>query len=119
MEGHQSLYRAMGRIEGTLAEFREESRTRFRGIARQLDAGRGVMQDHEERLKAVEARPCPPAPSLRAEVAEILKAIAPAGGWAPWLLLAFLAVTGIVKPERLVDSALALLPAASSAPASP
>lgn len=118
---HHGLYQAVGRIEGSLEAFRAESRGQFLAIARQLDEGHRVMHWHDKRLTDLEqartAQQAPQAPSRRAVVVEIVKAIAPAGGWAPWLLLAFLAVTGIGKPEQVRDFALGLLSAPSSAPA--
>lgn len=125
---HHGLYQAVGRIEGSLEAFRAESRGQFLAIARQLDEGHRVMHWHDKRLTGHEGRltdmeqartaqQAPQAPSRRAVAVEILKAIAPAGGWAPWLLLAFLAVTGIWKPEQVRDFALGLPSAPSSAPA--
>jgi len=125
---HHGLYQAVGRIEGSLAQFREESHGQFSRIARQLDAGHSVMHRHDSRLTVLEqarAAQAPPPqaqaqePSRLAAVAEILKAIAPAGGWGPWLLLAVLALTGNYKPDLVRDYVLGLPPAASSAPASP
>lgn len=116
MDGHQGLYHRVGRIEGSLQEFRDESRRQYQAIVRRLDEGHRVMHWHDKRLTALEQ--ASQAPSLRAEVVEILKVIAPAGGWAPWLVLAVLALTGNVKPELVRDYVLGLPPAASSAPGS-
>lgn len=122
---HHGLYQAVGRIEGSLEAFRDESRRQSQAIVRRLDEGHRVMHWHDKRLTALEQQKhspapqdAPQAPSLRPEVVEILKVIAPAGGWVPWLVLAVLALTGNVKPELVRDYVLGLPPAASSVPGS-
>lgn len=125
MDSHGSLYQAVGRIEGTLGAFRAETRREFTAIGRQIDAGRIVHQNHDARLTALETAKAGPPPQADtrplAAVAEILKAIAPAGGWFPWVLMALLAVTGILRPDDvkawLHGYAMGSLPVASSPPA--
>lgn len=129
MNGHHGLYRTVGRIEGEFDQFRAETRADLATMGQQMHEMRGGLIHHthlhreaQERLTALEtAKAAPQAVSLRAVAAEVLAAIAPAGGWSPWLLMALLALMGIIKPEEvrayLHDFALGSRPAASAAPA--
>lgn len=68
---------------------------------------RGEVKSLSRRVERLEDRPpLLPSPPQAVAAVEILKAVAPAGGWFPWLLMAVLALTGIVKPEQVRDFAL-------------
>lgn len=123
----RSLDRLAGYLEGKISGI-DETLTR---IDRRLEDGQRIMLQHADlhrdcadqrrrlhaRLQALETAPSRSHSPLQLDLAEVLKAVAPAGGWAPWLLVALLALKGIIAPEQLRDWLPASQPAVSVGPA--